>query len=501
MALPPARIGPYEVLSRLGQGGMAETYVAVRRGPGAFVQHVCLKRIRHEIGQDPELVRQLLAEAAIAAKLRHATIAQVLDFGRDGDDHYLALELVEGLDLRGLLAAIGGPLPPELALHVALQLATALDFAHRAGGAAREAAVVHRDVSPSNVVLSVEGEVKLTDFGIARAVGSPQHTRTGVVKGKVSYIAPEYAYSGRFDTRCDLFAAGVVLYECLCGERPHDGATELETLERASRGEHLRLRERVPGLDARLDELVERLLEPDPALRVQSAAGLLEALLAMPQAPRAQRELGALVAQHRSEPTPEAPALTQSVSQQPPAQALEATRTQHASEDAGGSAAARVIGVPGRGALRALGVALLLAAAVSLLALWPRRAAAPAAPAVAPRAAAHREQVAPPTPAPPASPELGPVAPPHADTVVTRPRAAPTQPAGAVAPARPRLASLEIVVLPFGEVSVDGKRIGAAPVTLSLPPGEHRIRADSHGNVLERVVSLGTGEHRRLVLR
>src|SRR4029077_10979851 len=115
---------------------------------------------------------------------------------------------------------------------------------HRGGGAASQAAVVHRDVSPSNVLVSTEGEVKLTDFGIARSLSGPQHTQTGVVKGKVPYLAPEYARSGRFDRRCDLFSLGVLLYEAACGERPHDGATDLEPLERASSGRRRPLAER-----------------------------------------------------------------------------------------------------------------------------------------------------------------------------------------------------------------------------------------------------------------
>src|SRR5690349_6156643 len=130
----PARIGIYEIQARLGVGGMAETYVALRRGPGGFEQRVCLKRLRPELEHDPEFIRQFMAEAATAARLRHANITQVLDFGRDGSDYYLALELIEGCDLHQLLEGAGGRLPHELVLYVAIELATALDFAHRGGG-------------------------------------------------------------------------------------------------------------------------------------------------------------------------------------------------------------------------------------------------------------------------------------------------------------------------------------------------------------------------------
>jgi serine/threonine protein kinase len=516
MAEVPARIGPYEVLSRLGTGGMAETYVAVRRGPGAFVQRVCLKRIRTGLEHDPEFVRQFMAEAAIAARLRHATIAQVLDFGREGDDYYLALELVEGLDLRELLEVAGGRLSPELALYVATELATALDFAHRGGGAPGEAAVVHRDVSPSNTLVSIEGEVKLTDFGIARAVGGPQHTRTGIVKGKVAYLAPEYARSGRFDPRCDLFALGVLLYECLTGERPHDGATELETLERAARGERVPLRQRAPDLSERLEEIVERLLEPDPELRFESASALLEALLALPAPQRARRELGALVAslvRDRSAanaaalaPAPDPTAIE---SQDGPiATAARATRTHAARAPSSSSGESVVLPIRRWGARLTLGAALSLALAVALLTLQraPQRTPAASersAPAARPRpAAASSPKPESVNEAPRARSTDGRArAPSEQAPIVNLPTPEPPPEAAKPRARSARPAVLEIVVLPYGEVSLDGRRIGSSPITLSLPPGEHAISARSRDNLLERRVSLTAGEHRKLVLR
>lgn len=359
---------------------MAETYLAIRRGPGDFVQHVCLKRIRPDLEQDPEFVRQFMTEAAIAARLRHTAITQVLDFGRDGNDYYLALELVDGLDLRQLLDAGSGCLSAELTWYVAVEIATALDFAHRASGSAEEAAVVHRDVSASNVLISVEGEVKLTDFGIARSLGGQRHTRTGIVKGKVPYMAPEYARTGRFDPRCDLFGLGVLLYECLCGERPHDGATELETLELASQGSHVALEQRVPAVSQAFARIVEQLLAPDPELRFQSAAGLLEALLALPSPQRARRSLGALVAdKKRARSTPAAAhafsgleptqPLSESLSRFPsPATPPTRTRLRREPDPAAEIESTEIPGLaPRRGAKLALSVAVTFAFAVLVL--------------------------------------------------------------------------------------------------------------------------------------
>jgi hypothetical protein len=503
----PARIGPYELVSRLGVGGMAETYVAVRRGPGGFEQRVCLKRVRRDLDGDPEFVRAFLAEAAIAAKLRHAAIAQVLDFGCERDDYYMALELIEGVDLRALLEHHPGGLPADVVLHVAVELATALDFAHRAGGDASREPVVHRDVSASNALLSVEGEVKLADFGIARPLSGPQHTQTGIVKGKVPYLAPEYARTGRFDARSDLFSLGVLLYEAACGARPHDGATDLETLERALNGTRTPLAQRAPALPGALCELVEQLLEADAELRVQSAAALLEGLLEMPASGRARRELGALVRAARSTAEPAGQALPQRTQAMDRAEAAPepAGRTAPLAASSAGAASPatrsqRPLAPLRRGPGLALGVALAFALSVGALWIvrWTRapRAPAPSAPnvasAVAPLPAAERA---------PSAADPPPIIEPPAATGSAADEAA----AGAdeaQAEARSSRAQLEVVVLPFGgEVFVDGKRAGTAPVTLPLTAGEHEVIARQRGVTLRRRVTLDAGERRQLVLR
>lgn len=288
--------GPYELVRRLGSGGMAETYLAVRRGPGGFEQHVCVKRILPALESDPELVRMFMDEARLAAQLRHANITQVVDFGVAAGSHYLALELVDGMDLRALLRALreqGRTLDPLLVVHVGTQLAAALDFAHTPERGRH--AVIHRDVSPSNVLVSRAGEVYLTDFGIARALGVARYTTSGVVRGKVPYMAPEYALTGRFDARSDLFALGVILYEALAGQRPFDGATDLDTLERIKEGRHPPLASLAPRAPSSLIAIVEQLLVPSPDERFQSAAAVLDALAHVAAPPTVARQLGELV--------------------------------------------------------------------------------------------------------------------------------------------------------------------------------------------------------------
>ncbi len=300
----PLPFGQYELVRRLGSGGMAETFLAVRRGPGGFEQHVCVKRILPAFQLDPNQVRMFMEEARLAAQLRHANITQVVDFGVVADSHYLTLELVDGMDLRALLRRLkerGETLDWPLAVFVASELAAALDFAHSPERGRNP--VIHRDVSPSNVLLSRAGEVYLTDFGVARALGVKRRTESGVVRGKVPYMAPEYALTGRFDARSDLFGLGVVLFEALAGQRPYDGVTDLDTLTRIKDGRHAPLAPMAPDAPPSLVAIVEQLLVPSPDERFQSAAALLEALAHVAPPPTVSRQLGELV-RGTAEPLP-----------------------------------------------------------------------------------------------------------------------------------------------------------------------------------------------------
>jgi len=190
-AATPEHFGNYELIERLGVGGMAETFVAIRRGPGGFEQRVCLKRILPTFVGDDDFVQMFMREARLSALLHHGHIARVLDFGMTNGTHYLTLELIEGTDLRVLLRHLGKrgeSLDPGLASYLAHALASALDFAHTADADGNAAGIIHRDVSPSNVLLSNAGEVKLADFGIAKATNLPGSIQSGALKGKIAYV-------------------------------------------------------------------------------------------------------------------------------------------------------------------------------------------------------------------------------------------------------------------------------------------------------------------------
>jgi len=309
----PECFGDYELVERLGVGGMAETFLAIRRGPGGFEQRVCLKRILPTFVGDSEFVEMFLREARLSALLHHGHIARVLDFGITGSTHYLTLELIEGTDLRAALRHLrlrGESLDPGLTSYLAHALAAALDFAHTADEDGHAAGIIHRDVSPSNVLLSEAGEIKLADFGIAKATNHPGSVQSGALKGKIPYMAPEYALGRYCSARSDLFSLGVLLYECLAGYRPFDGGSDIQTLDRARNGRHDLLHEAAPETPAPLADAIEALLAPNPEGRPPNAAAFVRMLTEVPPPPLAQRDLGALVRSvEKDDAIPSAPGL------------------------------------------------------------------------------------------------------------------------------------------------------------------------------------------------
>ena len=216
---PPQKFGRYKLLQRIATGGMAEIFLAKQSGPGRFERSLVIKRILPHLAQDPTFVSMFLDEAALAAQLVHPCIAQVYDFGDEEGAYFIAMELVRGPDLRSVIAAArktGTVIPRPVAVRLASQVLSALDYAHHAVDEnGQPLQLVHRDVSPQNMLVSFDGIVKLVDFGVAKAANASQQTEAGVVKGKYSYLAPEQLEHAKLDGRCDLYAAALVLYELL----------------------------------------------------------------------------------------------------------------------------------------------------------------------------------------------------------------------------------------------------------------------------------------------
>ncbi|HEX9288303.1 MAG TPA: serine/threonine-protein kinase, partial [Anaeromyxobacteraceae bacterium] len=274
--------GKYRLLEPVASGGMAEVWRAEAPGAEGFVKEVALKLIRGDHDARGDFVRMFIQEARLASRLSHANIVQVFDFDQVDGRYYIAMEMVRGRTLREVVERCreqGVRLGLARAVHVCAEVARALAYAHRLEDGGRPAGLVHRDVSPQNVLLSFEGEVKLTDFGIARALGASEVTAPGTIKGKLAYMAPEQARGEGVDGRADVFAAGVMLWELCAGRRLFARDSDAATLAAVMAPEPVSppsaWNEAVP---AELDGLVLAALARDPARRTASADELAAAL-------------------------------------------------------------------------------------------------------------------------------------------------------------------------------------------------------------------------------
>ena len=293
----PVGGGGYELLDRLAVGGMAELFLARRVGPGGVTHPVVVKRLRPELERDPEVTRSFLREAWICARLSHPNVVRFHDFLRHAGRHHLVMEHVPGCDLAAAAwhhAALGRPFPIPEAIEIGLGVLRGLGHAHGLrDDQGRPLGLVHRDVSPQNVLLSREGEIKVTDFGVAKggAAAAPRgedppaargacaaERGAGLVEGKLGYLAPEQLRGEPVDARADLFGVGVILFELLSGRRLLEGQDEAAKIRAALAGQVPALAPLRPGCPALLEEVVRRALSRDPSGRFESAAQMADAL-------------------------------------------------------------------------------------------------------------------------------------------------------------------------------------------------------------------------------
>jgi hypothetical protein len=271
--------GTYYVYEELGVGGMATVHRAERRVNGTR-QRVALKRLLPAAAHDPDLVELFLDEAQLASLLHHRNIAEIYECGRVGDEYFLAMELVAGPTLKALLKHCQntvGLIPYPIALNLLVQICEALAYAHDVvDDTGKRLELVHRDVSPSNIVISSNGVVKLIDFGIAKTAST--NTQAGIIKGKLGYIAPEYLEGG-IDRRADLWAVGVVAYELLTNKRLFTGDDDLELIRQVKSQPIVPPSLHNPDVPPELDAIVMTALRRDPARRWQNAAAMRNALV------------------------------------------------------------------------------------------------------------------------------------------------------------------------------------------------------------------------------
>ena len=272
------KAGKYHIARKIADGGMAEIFVGTQHGMEGFERPVVLKRILAPLVADPQFRNMLIDEAHVAMGLNHSNIVQVLDLGHVRGRYFLVMELVDGWDLSQILARAASadfPLPPEIVLYITAEICRALAYAHARTRDGQPLAIVHRDVSPQNVLISEQGEVKLTDFGIAKAMGRREHTNQGVIKGKLAFMSPEQASGWVLDNRSDLFALGTMLYQFFTNRRPFDAPTDLESIMRVRECKFTPPEMVNPSLNPALVKIIRRAMQTLPANRYQSADEML----------------------------------------------------------------------------------------------------------------------------------------------------------------------------------------------------------------------------------
>lgn len=485
---------------------MAETFEAIRRGPGDFTQRVCLKLVQPFFRDKPDFLEMFEREARLAAQLRHSNIVGVIDFGRIDGATYMALELVDGTDLATLLDfQPGRRLRPE---HVALighELTQALEHAHdprRGGTTGANSTIVHRDVSPSNVMVSRRGEVLLTDFGVAKAITGTARKQSAV-KGKVPYMSPEQLRAEDLDGRSDLFSLGVVLFEALAGRRPFHGEHDPATIMKILHGDRPSLQTLAPGAPAGLCDVIESLLETDAEQRPPNATRLLELLEPFLPPPRERRELGRMASEAR--------ALRAASSELAGGGATE--ETSGVSRSAGSLAPAETSPGPvtraERGRRRHF-LWLLAAALVAGWMFWGRHSTEPTDRPVPEEIAPAETSSTGTSPVPAQASPTDQDGAPQAEgqgSHESNGNEGQAEGAGSASrleeepapPPKVRPPSLSVFVFPWGRVWINGRAYGKAPLeNVSLAPGRYKVSAGQEVAAKTKTVRLQSGDRRTL---
>ena len=274
-SMKTTELGPYLLLEQVAVGGMAEIYLAKTRGVAGFEKFLCLKVIHPNFADDEQFIEMLIDEAKIAVGLNHVNIAQIFDLGHDNKTYFIAMEYIDGADLFKIMRSLSErdvEVPVDTAVYIAQEVCTGLDYAHRKRDEHGEPlGIIHRDISPQNILISNAGEVKIIDFGIAKAASRSRKTQAGVIKGKYYYMSPEQAWGDPVDSRSDIFSAGIILYEVLTGQMLYLEEDMSKLLDMVRKADIPRPSTRRSGIPAQLESTVMKALAKRPADRWQTA--------------------------------------------------------------------------------------------------------------------------------------------------------------------------------------------------------------------------------------
>ncbi|MBX7101192.1 MAG: protein kinase [Myxococcaceae bacterium] len=480
------KLGGYVLERKLATGGMAEVWLAQKRGLEGFFKRVVLKRILPHLAEDPAFVEMFLNEARLAALLSHPNVVQLFELGHERDAYFLVMEYVNGANLRQVLRACeskGVALPPSVVSRLMVDTCEGLQHAHELKSpAGTPLDLVHRDISPENILVSLEGQTKVADFGVARAMARDANTRSRQVVGKGRYMAPEQAKGEAVDRRTDVWAVGIVVHELLTGVTPYEGLSPALLLDRVASGEvDLSLvRERFPNVT----QVLERAFATEREARYASARELGAALTQALGAPCTPGELSTFLATVLDPADQErVPVVGGTAPLRGPhrrATQTDGLLTQltdsvpgHPTE--GVAPASAPVPAPARSPGRRGALAIWLFVCASVLAGWWWTNREPAAPKPVPMTAVAPQVVAVALDAGVAEAHAPPEEPPVAPVPVPEPADAPRKPGPArVAALRPSRVSIR--VNPWGDVVLDGQALGTTPLKpLDVAPGVHQV--------------------------
>lgn len=508
--------GRYERIRLLASGGMGEVHLGRREGPGGFVKPIVIKRILRYLAREPEQVRQFLAEARLAALIDHPNVVQVFELGEDADGYFIVMEYVHGRSVRSVLRAVqaaGARIPPLIAARIVADALRGLHAAH--GLVVRGSAhpIVHRDVSPENILVSFAGVTKVTDFGIAKALHADSQTRPGTLKGKYAYMAPEVIEAKSADLRIDVYAAGTVLFELLAGAPPFTAESTAAVLRDIVTIPPPDICELSPSCPSELGAIVARALMKAPADRFNGAGEMcaaLETFLFSAPVQVGSERVGSWLTELFGQAEANLDVLTASgAAAQPTAETVAASPlSKRRPNPAAGRNLPRERFARGAAATAALllvaALALTFQSGVALPTFSP-----PDAELRAPAAAPATQHLVPAAPAPvPAS--VGHDAPPEASTPAPQPedRPAPSVTAAAQPPRPPRphraiRGRVTVQVHPWAEVFLHGRSIGVTPLLepVEVPAGRVVFVLKNDALGVSRRVVLEVAAGKTVVLR